>query len=186
MINRFIIIEGADNTGKTTLGRFIANRWSSILHHPTIYFHHNRTELLSRAMYDYMYSVMENLLWCYKELGQSVVLDRSWPSELMYGAVIGPPERLVEFNYGRLRQMLAETNHLYVLADCQSGMVRHLEDHNHGHSLYSPKEYIDIREKYHEWANRMRKLEKVELYDLDRHGHSLTTFCEHYFEGEYL
>ena len=186
MTNRFIIIEGADNTGKTTLGKFIANRWTSILKHPAIYFHHNRTERLGRAMYDYMYSVIENLLWCYDNLGQSVILDRAWPSELIYGTVIGPPERLVEFKHERLRAMIARTRHIYVLSDCQSGMGRHMEDHEHAHTIYSPKEYLDIRAKYNEWEKSVQKSERLERYDMDEHGRALSTFCKYHLEGNYL
>lgn len=175
MKKRIIVIEGADNTGKTTLAKFIANKWSAA-GHPTIYFHFDHTERLGRAMFDYMRSVHENLLWCHDNLGHSVVLDRSWPSEIIYGTVIGPPERLVEFEHEKIRAML-NGKVVYVHASCQSGTQRHLNDSAHDHSLYTPREYADLRMAYGQWGRNLGKSSPMCKYDMDIAGSQLDMYC---------
>lgn len=73
------IVEGPDAVGKTTFSKLLAKRLDAV------YIHMTRTKNLDRGMEDYMLDQVENAR-VNLEQGRSVVFDRSWISELCYGA----------------------------------------------------------------------------------------------------
>src|SRR6266550_1572619 len=83
MNTRFIIVEGPDSSGKTTLAKFLAERTQSL------YWHSSGNKILHSVMPIYhltmLDSIEENL-----KMGRSVMLDRSWPSEFIYGREFRP------------------------------------------------------------------------------------------------
>lgn len=82
-MRNFIILEGPDGAGKTTLGRHMAETVPN-----SVYFHSTCTQWLIPGIYDYMENVVENMLVNAKN-GRTVIMDRSWISERVYGTVIG-------------------------------------------------------------------------------------------------
>lgn len=72
-----IIIEGADCSGKTTLGEFITKEWGATYIHATYRF--------PKQMLDYHTALAIKVLKL-SQIGP-VVLDRWWPSELIYADV---------------------------------------------------------------------------------------------------
>lgn len=178
MPSNLFIIEGADNTGKTTLAKFLAKHlWDRGIQ--ATYFHFDHFGRLSDCMYDYMLSVHQNIRWCVENLGSTFVLDRSWPSEYVYGRVIGPPERVMQFNHLHHRDLLAPLSPIYIHADCDSALGRHMGS-DHDHAKYSPLDFNDIKLGYGEWANAMLRSPATKMlrYDLDMSGHELQKYCD--------
>lgn len=181
-MNKFIIIEGPDNTGKTTLAKFLANQRVKEGKR-AIYFHFNRFGELGRAMHDYQLSVHANLAWCMEYLDTSIILDRSWPSEVIYGSVIGPRERMNKFCAQRIQDEFGEIEPIYVHACAISGLARHLQDQAHDHVNYSMVEYQNLCRAYSELFNNMRKSPSANVvnYDMDVQGANLSKVYDQLF-----
>jgi len=78
---KFIIVEGCDALGKTTLAKRLAK------HYDAAYWHMTSTKNLSpkQTMRDYSLNALDNVAENLAN-GKSVVLDRFWPSEFCYGS----------------------------------------------------------------------------------------------------
>jgi len=78
---KFIIVEGCDALGKTTLAKRLAK------HYDATYWHMTSTKNLSpkQTMHDYSLNALDNVAENLAN-GKSVVLDRFWPSEFCYGS----------------------------------------------------------------------------------------------------
>jgi|TARA_R100001510_G_scaffold47358_1_gene44656 thymidylate kinase len=99
IIKGIIIIEGADCTGKTTLAKYLCDKFKARYMHLRI---HKKMEIWHTA------TVRRAIRLAKKEL---VVIDRHWPSEETYAyeRADGP-----EYNPKELYKKLKEANTLYV------------------------------------------------------------------------
>lgn len=88
---KIIVIEGPDNTGKSTLINYLMSKYKH-----TLYIHCNKpneTDPIKAALSqrDYFQSIVDNIIWYehnYVGIGtfiDAVILDRSWIGEYVYG-----------------------------------------------------------------------------------------------------
>lgn len=160
---RVIILEGPDECGKTTLAFNLAQFFHSSV------FHSTATKALFQALPDYhkniMDNVRDNLL-----IGNSIVLDRFWPSEIAYGKLFRPAS-----NYGDvadyLHNEIKKLNYLYIFCMSPSAWGRYKKGHVDPAHTLSFEDYTKVWLNYVELYNGMvAHSEKAILYVLDTEG----------------
>ena len=115
MPGKIIIIEGPDECGKSTLGRALAKRYNCV------YWRLTASDKLNHAMKDYQINCMDNIRDNI-EIGNSIVIDRFWPSDDVYGHVFrnGP-----SFDHMPLIQELNDLGAVYIMAYSVNAIERH-------------------------------------------------------------
>ena len=109
---RAIIVEGVDKTGKTSLARLIRKRGYQLQH-----FRHNeqRTGSDIRALYQDLFQIARN---------RRIVLDRSFISEEVYGAVLRGESRLCSDDLRQLLELLRELRTTIVYLHAPGSILR--------------------------------------------------------------
>lgn len=139
MKHKLIILEGPDGSGKTTLARQLAERLSAVSLHLTC------TKALVGGLRDYQLHVMrdvaENL-----RLGHTVVLDRSWISEAVYGPVMRPkgPSYVAE-----IKTITESLNPFYIFCVRKDNEAWHAENKDKAHP-YTKRQFRKILRGYQE------------------------------------
>lgn len=160
MKHKFFIIEGPDRTGKTTLANFI-REYINVRSCAT-YFHCDFSPALSMAMYDYQHSVVKNMEVNYN-MGNSVIIDRLWPSNVVYRAAV---DNQPAFDWNEMQALLRKLGAVYIFADCDSCFSRHAADKDDRHP-YTDEQYRRIVNGYRDLYQSMTITDNVIKYDLD-------------------
>lgn len=178
MSTKFIIIEGPDSSGKTTLAKYVAQTLTRRAK-PATYFHLDYSPKLAAAIQDYMESVHQNLLWSWEHLNLNVVMDRGWPTEAVYALGLNDTVRQVAFKANVLRDMVKRAQPVYIYCQCTSSLGRHQQEKKDSYQ-YSMLDYQRISHTYDQWWLNMRRNpgEQHFVYDLDRDGHNILGWME--------
>jgi thymidylate kinase len=161
---KLIILEGADGVGKSTLGEFLARYFNGF------YFHCTATRTLIPAMQDYQQNVLENVM-TNVAMGRTVILDRFWISEMIYGGVIRPGNPN-GFNWQHFATHCRNLDAIYVICSCASAIARH-KAHKDPEHPYEDSTYDKIFREYEAHWDVNRNMPNYMRYDLDEMGHSL-------------
>ncbi|CAB4182407.1 Tmk Thymidylate kinase [uncultured Caudovirales phage] len=158
---KLIILEGADGVGKSTLGKFLAQYFNGV------YFHCTATKLLIPAMHDYQQNVLENVTdnIC---LGRTVILDRFWISEMIYGGVLRP-NNPHGFSWQHFASECRDLDPIYVICSCESAIQRHVEHKDPAHP-YEDSTYDKIFREYKAHWDVNKNTPNYMLYDMDHQG----------------
>lgn len=143
---KIIIVEGPDECGKTTFAKKIC------LHVGAAYQHLEGTKPLIAAMADYQRTAWEDALVNYSN-GISTIIDRHFPSEMVYGGVFG---RAIPSEITDTAQLIVNhpaTRVIYCTDDIEKAVERHRKNQDPAHP-YSDKEYREIHAGYEKWAKR--------------------------------
>ena len=140
---KFIILEGMDSTGKSTLSKYIADRLDAM------YFHssgHRTLHLVMQAHHQQILDCAEVNL----NHGHNFVLDRHWPTQHAYATVLRPHIANL-YDIDRLRNQAHALGATYIYC-YDVDYVRYCETHkNHDkfnfHHL-SAMEYYQIHLEY--------------------------------------
>lgn len=143
----FVIIEGPDCTGKTTLARYLAERLNGWMFHATA------QKNLVIAMDDYQANILDNVDTQLHELNRSVILDRHWPSEVVYGAVFRPGNPNT-FSPSRHETRCRAWKAIYVMCDRADVVDAHAEDMDEDHP-YDVEAFKRVVEGYRELRAKM-------------------------------
>lgn len=180
---KLIILEGPDGAGKSTLGRVLAKHFGGM------FFHCTATKTLIPAMRDYQLNVLENV---YENIafGRTVVLDRFWPSEMIYGGVLRP-DNPHGFLWKELEEACNKLDAFYVICNCESALARHKETKDPAHP-YEDSIYAKIHREYVCFWNASKHLPQFMNYDMDSMGHDLHSVADlinirfnHYYVRKY-
>ena len=109
-MNDFVILEGCDGVGKTTLANLLIYRGYKSLHFnydPSLSIKEKYQKILS------------------KDYGENIVLDRSFISEMVYGPLKGGYSRLSDHDFSELLQLLNKRGGRVVLLDAASEVIQH-------------------------------------------------------------
>lgn len=109
-MNDFIILEGCDGVGKTTLANLLIYRGYKSLHFnydPSLSIKEKYQKILS------------------KDYGENIVLDRSFISEMVYGPLKRGYSRLSDQDFSELLQLLNKRGGRVVLLDAASEVIQH-------------------------------------------------------------
>jgi hypothetical protein len=163
-----IVLEGADCAGKSTLGEYLKGRWASVgagaaLIHATYRF--------PNQMFDYHTALLEKVLKL-REHGP-VILDRWWPSELIYADVFRGGSRWPMG--GRMLDRVA-LKHGFIYVGCiPSDDGWHTRIFNEraeaGGEMYTRNE--GVAAQYKQWHHRMSRRADYARYDVCTQGTSM-------------
>jgi thymidylate kinase len=167
---KFIILEGTDSTGKSSLTKFLAKKLNAF------YFHSSGHKSLHVGMQAHHQQILDavevNL-----DNGHNVVLDRHWPSQQVYGATLRPGVGIYDIT--RLRDHAHALGVTYVFCN-KPNWGRYVEthkDHDHDvfHQLTSDQfNLIGLR-----YEMLFTDIDHVK-YSIEEHGHDLNTFSERF------
>lgn len=134
----FVIIEGPDCTGKTTLSNYLARFFGSVF-----LFHATAQGKLPVAMADYQSNILDNCEVA-QELGQAVVLDRHWPSEHVYGPIFRPGNPH-GFDGGKYERRISGMGGIYIFCDRNDVVEAHQkeQDPDHPYDVASFRRVVD-------------------------------------------
>jgi len=171
---RLFIIEGPDCSGKSTLTKHIA------IQKDAIYIHASGAKSLQPAMQDYHESLLsiaaQNL-----EMGRNVVMDRFWPSEVVYGQALRPGLHGQVYDTDKIILMLEPHDVSYVFCDDPEVMKRHAEEQDPNHP-YDQVQFGAIVTGYLKLADEMQKSVEphfhVRRYCLLTDGKLMGTFVD--------
>jgi hypothetical protein len=140
---RLIIVEGPDNCGKSTLAKQIAAvtgyAYWRLTSGPGLS-EHKAMELYQSNALD---NVSDNL-----DNSRGVVLDRHWPSDLVYGTVLrGTPS----CNPERMRIRCENLGARYILCSRSNAIEEHASAKDPDHP-YDDEIYASIVKGYSDWA----------------------------------
>lgn len=137
---KLVILEGPDGVGKSTLGRWLAKRFDGF------YFHATATKALIPAMRDYQINMMENIEENAR-MGKCTIMDRFWPSELIYGSVFRP-DNPHGFSYREIEVRCDDLDALYVVCNSQTAIARHEAGHKDLKHPYDDTSFRKVCERY--------------------------------------
>lgn len=165
---QLIIIEGPDFTGKTTLAKELART----MHRP--YWHCTASRALQPGLADYHMNVVRNLM--HNSLsGQTMVMDRFWPSEVCYAPVFDRSLAKYGEELMKIVHYVQMLNPLYVFCRAQDPVkrfIKHTSEHvDPMHNDMDEIDYMNISANYYGLAGRMMEAGcSVVFYDYDLHG----------------
>lgn len=169
---KLIILEGADNCGKSTLGRTIAK------HCGGVYLHATGKGRLPMAMKEYH----SNLLDIAEEnirLDHTVVIDRHWPSEYIYGNIFRPLTKDHEYDCDEMHKRILSLGGIYVYVSSKSAVTRHAANKDPEHP-YADVAYQNVVDSYVEWYSRMLQredcLDRMSHYNLETNGQNIDSY----------
>lgn len=166
---KLIVLEGADGVGKSTLGRFLA------AHYNGFYFHATATKTLIPAMRDYQINLMENI----EEnvaAGRTVIMDRFWPSELIYGAIFRP-DNPHGFSYEEIAVRCHALDTMYVMCFSATAVERHVRIKDPKHP-YEDTDFAKIYASYQDFWEQHKNQDDFVRYDLEKDGANMEKFAD--------
>ena len=163
-----IILEGPDCVGKTTLGKEISKEFGGM------YFHATASKTLFPAMQAYQTSILDNVetnIAMYR----ACVLDRHWPSEIVYGNVYRK-ETANGFNPEPHIERIRALHGIYIMCDRVDVVERHAEKKGAAHA-YDDHSFRLVVEGSRHQTNIMEANElPVMRYDLNVWGKNMRDF----------
>lgn len=170
MSKYFYILEGPDRSGKTTLGTRLAKHLA--IRTSVIYYHLTWTHKLGKCMADYQGNVYTNLIWAHVELDLSIVLDRSWISNLIYGSVINKQEVC---DWSEIQATLRRLGAVYILCDTPHIFSLHEDDKDTEHP-YDEDTFRQIVNRYRQMREDLAITDNVIPYDRAKDGFDIPKF----------
>lgn len=165
-----IIIEGPDCTGKTTLSRYLARVFTG-----AFLFHATAQGKLPLAMTDYQLNILENARVAMRELSVAAILDRHWPSEMVYGQIFRPgnPHGFYGDTFARA---ITEMRGIYIFCDRPDVIEAHSRERDPEHP-YDEDKFAQVVSGYRELRTRLHQSGAPLLeYDLTIWGDKMHEF----------
>jgi len=161
---KIIIVEGPDNCGKTTLAKSIAYRLNATYWHMTA----GKGLVDHDAMALYQLNAIHNAI-VNVEQGRTIVFDRLWPSDVVYGTALRgrpstPVDQFIE---------LLKPHAVYIFCMRANAIEEHAKNQDPDHP-YDPSVYASIYDGY------MRLLSKFEK----EHPNVLTYWLDNFISNQ--
>ena len=175
-LHPIVVLEGADCAGKTTLAKYLSKQYG--------FRHIHLTYRFKDKMFTYHHAAME-LVLKYAEKGP-VVLDRWWPSEVIYADEFrgGSKWPLAHRFFDRVA---IANNFVYVWcipSDREGHRKRFTKMKETGREMYD--HLGGLMDAYSEMYSRYKNRRRHILYDLDTQGHDLESFAQHISDTYYF
>lgn len=170
---QLFIIEGPDAAGKTTLATNLADRLNANIFRCT--WKPNLGK--SAALIEYFDNVLDNAEEALTR-GRHMIIDRHWPSEWVYGKVMGRAATPCE-ELSRLDGRIKDLGGVYVFASdpVRDQVQRHQANLDPEHP-YPDDKYTEICGRYFQWWFIMQKCTPVYRYQLLADGaNGAAKFC---------
>lgn len=166
----FIILEGPDCVGKTTLGRFLT------AHFNAFYYHATAKGKLVDAMMDYQSNILDNVESAI-DREQAVVLDRHWPSETVYGPVFRPGNPN-GFDSTQHAARIKKLKGIYVFGDREDVIEAHRAKQDVDHP-YDEEPFARVVHGYRALCQTLMDAGlPVLVYNIHQHGENMRDFAQ--------
>lgn len=143
---QLVIFEGCDGTGKTSLATRLANKIGADYVHCGPYKGLSRSELIAEYF---------NIISPVLAGSHSVVMDRSWISEVIYGIVLrGGLNRVAGNGFKALQKASKTVRATYILCDAEYELVK---------STYSARKAAELAPNYSALHNIWAKYHHISL-----------------------
>ncbi len=164
MSKKLIILEGPDCCGKSTLSHNLSRFYRGTI------FHCTASGKLFPALEDYHNNIMDNVDTNI-ELGNTVILDRFWPSEMAYGVKMFRPHSNYAETADKLLQRTLIHKPIYIFCFSIQGWNRYKVGHvDPAHSL-SKEQYMMVWQNYFEVYKGLHDMGvKTAVYSIEDHG----------------
>lgn len=164
---KFIIVEGPDGMGKTTLAKFFTRRLRAFYFHAT-------AKDIQNDQAGYLHNILDNAEVNIGMHNCSVVLDRHWPSETTYGPVLRPgKEHKVSDLFSRCISL--NVQYVFCMPLNSNSLLRFIEKQTIGDANLN--QYKKIVDNYKEIIDKMKKdLLNPAVYYVEEHGSDLESF----------
>lgn len=129
----FVIIEGPDGVGKTTLATVLACRLNAMYWHTD--------PMLEQYRHDE--AILTNIEYNLCQLRRSVVLDRHWPSECAYGPVFRP--NAPKYDWHSLAHSIELMHGVYIFCNSKDGYKHQMATAN---KPLTEGEYHEVENRY--------------------------------------
>lgn len=136
-----------------------------------------RTAKLGLAMTDYMQSVIENARECIQKRGRSFIIDRHWPSSIVYARACRRKMEITTDDVDHFIREIKMLGGVYVFCsdDIKTQIRRHAENRDAAHP-YDDQLYERICGEYFSWwGARVGEL-PIRRYQILQHGHNIGIF----------
>lgn len=164
MIPRLIIVEGPDNCGKSTLAKAIATRFNATYWRMT-----SGTGLCEHdAMRLYQLNALDNAEINIKA-GRTVVFDRHWPSDQVYGTILHGRPSLSDLDLAFVLEKCESLNVIYINCWRANAIEEHAKAKDPDHP-YEDEQYAQVVSGYEQ------------LFQLDSLGQGLPV-VPYYLDG---
>ena len=126
-MTRLIIVEGPDCSGKTTLAKALANGLNYN------YVHMSGAPALHSAMAEYHAATLHSIEWTVGNVyGSGCVMDRSWPSEHVYGRLFRP-HLVSRFPFVQQIDKIKTLRGIYIMCDSEEIVGLHNKEPDPSH-----------------------------------------------------
>lgn len=156
-LSKFIILEGPDNCGKTTLAKWLAKELNAV------YWKLTCSPALSehQAMADYQANALDNIK-INLNMGRTVVVDRFWPSDRVYGPVFRDHPSLPE----RYEEECRNLNANYIYCTRNNMVAEHAKAKDPAHA-YPDEAFAEVVRGYEILFDELSHTDPVFTYNLD-------------------
>lgn len=163
-MSKLIILEGPDCCGKSQLAQDMTRFYRGML------FHCTASPTLFPALPDYHNNIMDNVDMNIA-LGNTVILDRFWPSEMVYGINMLRPMSGYEQVADHLLERTKKHDVIYVFCFSINGWNRYKVGHTDpAHSL-NKEQYMWVWQHYFQQYERLKQLGvKTAMYSIEDDG----------------
>ena len=161
---KIYVLEGPDCTGKTTLAKFMAEKFKAAYIHAGYF--GGSPQLHARYLEDQLLSAMACI-----EAGLNVIMDRHWPSEYCYAPVLRPKTAEAALLLNSATR-LKELDATYIF--CQSEKaVKKQALHEHAMPL---GDFHTIINNYYILGAELMSTDKIAFYHLEEDGADINAF----------
>lgn len=147
---RLIIIEGPDCVGKTTLTQNLARILRQEYMRVTVTMHTTYTKALAPGMGDYQVALFKDIA-ANLQAGYRVILDRSWPSDVVYRPILRPKSEDFSTKIKLLAEQFRPT---YLFLERTDVIEAHSENKDAAHP-YTKRQFTKIVKAYKALAESM-------------------------------
>lgn len=162
---RLLILEGPDRTGKTSLGKYLARVTGAVFLHQTYLGQNDHRGVTCEVYHDNVLENVETNL----ELGKTVILDRHWPSEMIYGMVMG--RNISGFDWSRKHERIRKMGGVYIICESVECIQRFKDENKSERTL---EQFMSIVHQYEQFED-IFGIDTLR-YDLESMGHDLAAF----------
>jgi len=166
------VVEGPDCSGKTTLAKYITCALNGTYHHMS------GSPAYHTLMQKYHFDKFDDIEWNIRNVSLSVhVLDRSWPSEIVYGREFRP-HFVGAFDWQVLDERMKHLDVAYIFCMDDQVVERHEEQKDQNHP-YDRAAFQGVVAGYKTLMDEMiARRGDCYHYDLTQHGASIRAFME--------
>lgn len=158
---RLIILEGPDCCGKTTLAKQLINKFvESIYLHSTYHKDFDNAGLMLRYGEEMIRQAKLNI-----ELGNTVILDRCWLSDHVYGSVLRG-KALTQDAMFAFTKLVAELNPFFVFCISDLGYALHEKEKDEAHP-YTTEQYHALQSEYRSMWLAFSNKDNTHLWDIE-------------------